>query len=90
MSEDDDWDVTEIVGRLIDMNQQITIASRKLARNVLVIRDAHLEAAEMCVMIARSLGESARVSAENTADIITNEWGLNLDDDDEEDEDDDS
>lgn len=82
--------LTDAVSALIDLNSSITLASRKLAHDALRIRDGYVEAQELCEVIAKLHGESARIAAQATGDIISSEWGLsNGDGDDDEEGDDD-
>jgi hypothetical protein len=74
--EDVEHDIQKVIGALIDLNSQITLASRKLATDAIRVRDAHIEAAELCEVIAKLHGESARIAAQSTGDIISSEWGL--------------
>jgi len=79
-------------GDAIDLNADIINATRKMAHNLIVIRNGHLRQAEALLELIQNLAESASVTAELSADLIVSEWGMSIADevdfeeDDEEDE----
>jgi len=81
---------------VLDLNRDIMLATRKMAHNILKIRQGHIEEAERLYKIANDLIESAVVTATIAADMIDVEFGGELPDfdrilggeDDDEDEDD--
>lgn len=85
-AEDLERNKRELIGSLIDINATITRAGRKMASDTLKIRDALLEGAELCEVIARLHGEAARIAAQATGDIISTEWALDDSDEDDEEE----
>ena len=91
-------DATESkIGDVIDLNRDIVLATRKMAHNILKLRQAHIEEADRLHAIAADLIDSAVVSSTIAADLIDVEFGgelfdakqflSNMDDDDDEDDD---
>ena len=84
------------IGEVIDLNRDIVLATRKMAHNILKLRQAHIEEADRLYSIAADLIDSAVVSSTIAADLIDVEFGgelfdpkqflSDLDDDDEDDD----
>src|SRR5262245_45308712 len=75
----------------IDSNADIVGATKKMAHNLLIIRNAYLAEADRIFEMVKALAESAHITAELLADLVAAEWGIEEffdDDEDDEDEDD--
>lgn len=84
------------ISDVMELNRDIVLSTRKMAHNILKLRQAHIEEAERLYSIAADLIDSAVVTATIAADLIDVEFGGDLFDpkqflsqlDDDEDEDD--
>lgn len=66
------------LGDAVDLNADIINATRKMAHNLIIIRNGHLGQAERLLDIVQALAESASIGAELTADLIAAEWGIEV------------
>lgn len=77
-------------GDVMELNGDIIQATRTMAHNLLVIRNGHLEQADHIMEIVKNLAISAQMTSELTADMISAEWGITVEEfvseDDEEEE----
>lgn len=77
-------------GEVMELNGDIVQATRTMAHNLLVIRNGHLEQADHIMEIVKNLAISAQMTSQLTADMISAEWGITIDefvaDEDDEDE----
>jgi len=60
----------------IDLNTDVINATRTMAHKLLVIRNAHLQQADRIFQMVSNLAESAALTADLTADIVSAEWGI--------------
>lgn len=88
-------ELEQAFGTAIDLNADIINATRKMAHNLIVIRNGHLSQAERLLEIIQGLAESASITSDLTADLVVSEWGIDVvseadledyEDEDEEDE----
>lgn len=66
-------------GEVMELNGDIISATRTMAHNLLTIRNAHLEQADHIMEIVKNLAISAQITSELTADMISAEWGITVD-----------
>lgn len=62
----------------VDLNSDIILATRKMAHNLLTIRNGHITQAERLLEMVRDLAASAGITAEITADVVAAEWGIEI------------
>lgn len=77
----------------LDSNADIVGATKRMAHNLLTIRNAHLNEADRLFEMVKMLAESALITADMIGDMVAAEWGitnelLEEDEDDEEGNDD--
>lgn len=71
-------ELEQAFGTAIDLNADIINATRKMAHNLIVIRNGHLAQAERLLEIVQGLAESASITSDLTADLVVSEWGIDV------------
>lgn len=71
-------ELEQAFGTAIDLNADIINATRKMAHNLIIIRNGHLSQAEALLTIIQGLAEQASITSDLTADLVVSEWGIDV------------